>query len=573
MDFQYYPTPIALAHRAWKKFNNTAFRRVLDPSGGTGELAVAVKDLFRSRQIKIDCCEIDVKHHPTLKSKGINVVGLDFMEFNFGSVYSHIILNPPFLHGAKHLLRAWDILWNGEIVAILNAETIKNPFGHERQQLLRLISEHGTVEFIENAFNNSEAERQTTVEIALIHLTKVANVKEEIIGDLLGELKQDRGIDSAGYKEEFFPAVPNSAIENAVAVFGAAVSTMKNSVIAEAKASYYSRLLQDTANILTDGQTKQPITDGTDWVQAQIDTRYDDIRESAWKLILSSTNVASKLSNNAYSELLAQFAAISKLEFSVSNIYGFLCGLIDRQHDIQQGMLCEVFDLFSRYHSDNVHFYKGWKSNDRHRTCGRRIKSTRLIIPGNSVASYSSSISYGTRNMLQNIDRVFAYLDGKANPELGLVTLFDVHFSQLRHGSRVSSSYFDIRFYPVAGTIHFFPRNKALIERLNRFVGACRHWIPKDEKSVKQDFWTQFERAEKFDADFRKEFAKASGQTRFMRNSLANVGLAATAEHLVEANQLASDVMQAVLSNAGIDTEFQIAEASPTRKDQLCLEM
>jgi len=64
-----------------------------------------------------------------LKASGrqVAVVGHDFLEFKMGAIYSHIIMNPPFSQGAAHVLHAWHILYDGEIVALLNAETVRNP--------------------------------------------------------------------------------------------------------------------------------------------------------------------------------------------------------------------------------------------------------------------------------------------------------------------------------------------------------------------------------------------------------------------------------------------------------------
>ncbi|WP_163120537.1 DUF4942 domain-containing protein, partial [Acinetobacter pittii] len=69
------------------------------------------------------------------------------------------------------------------------------------------------------------------------------------------------------------------------------------------------------------------------------------------------------------------------LDFSASNVYSFLIGLIDARGDMLVQMACEVFDEITRYHSENRVYYEGWKSNDRHRTAGWRIKHTRFILP------------------------------------------------------------------------------------------------------------------------------------------------------------------------------------------------
>jgi len=63
-------------------------------------------------------------------------------------------------------------------------------------------------------------------------------------------------------------------------------------------------------------------------------------------------------------------------------------------------------------------------------------------------------------------------------------------------GDRLSSDYCDVRYYPGVGTIHFFPTNKAVIDRMNRLVGKERQWIPQDDAKASKAFWEQFEKAE-----------------------------------------------------------------------------
>ncbi len=77
-------------------------------------------------------------------------------------------MNPPFADGAKHVLKAWEILFDGEIVAILNAETLKNPYSKERKLLFKLIEQYGEVEYLQQIFAGVDAERQTNVEIAYL---------------------------------------------------------------------------------------------------------------------------------------------------------------------------------------------------------------------------------------------------------------------------------------------------------------------------------------------------------------------------------------------------------------------
>jgi hypothetical protein len=64
-------------------------------------------------------------------------------------------MNPPFENGDQHFLKAWDIMRNGDIVCLLNAETLKNPYSERRKTVLKIIEDNnGTIEYIQDAFAN-----------------------------------------------------------------------------------------------------------------------------------------------------------------------------------------------------------------------------------------------------------------------------------------------------------------------------------------------------------------------------------------------------------------------------------
>ncbi len=90
---QFYPTPPELAKELWSLFKNREFVRVLDPEVGEGHLAEVRPDSGWRNPIPVDGCEIDVSKHQLLREKNINVVGLDFLKFQNGHLYSHFILN------------------------------------------------------------------------------------------------------------------------------------------------------------------------------------------------------------------------------------------------------------------------------------------------------------------------------------------------------------------------------------------------------------------------------------------------------------------------------------------------
>ncbi len=563
--WQFYPTPKALAERAWALFKNRNFTRVLEPSAGDGALADARPwnddRYYRGTRPIIDCCEIDVTKHATLRGKGYNVVGLDFLQFGNASIYSTVILNPPFSNGAAHVLKAYDAIWDGEIVAILNADSVRNPFSRERQRLVDLIEQFGSYEIIEGAFAVPDADRKTDVDVALVYLKKTANVTSDIVGDLIGDLREDaeRGAGLAGdYAPEQAVALPNSFIENSVITLNAAVSAMRDSVRSEARARHYAAMLGDTMAVHCGAQGSSSADYTTDWVKSELGQRYDELKDRAWANLLRSSDVTSRLSSAAQKRLESEFDQIKKLEYTVMNVRGFLCGLVDSQCKIQEDMICDVFDLIGKYHWDNVTLAMGWKSNSKHRTLAMKVKSTRFILPGHGTESWQSGLSWDSERLLSDFDKAFAILEGVPQPEISLVSMFRNNFKALCDGKRIYGSHFSVRYWPGAGTIHFFPTRHDLIDRLNRVVGRKRAWLPPVDTMATDAFWSAYDKSEKFDKEVVKEISKH--KRSWWDNPFDNLR---NEERREAAENQILDAIGTVLERNGIRVDNLLADATP----------
>ena len=197
MDKQYYPTPLEVAKKI-AGFIKNPVKPILEPSAGTGDLAegfIKARRYFDEVSANdFHCIEIDKNRAATLKGKDFKVIWDDFETFNPITPYQTIIMNPPFHSGAKHFLKALNILSDGgEIACILNAETIRNSFSRERKDLIRQLEEQEDykVEFMKSAFEG------TDVDIALVYAKKKAasencitfdNFKKSIV-----EERQEKG--------------------------------------------------------------------------------------------------------------------------------------------------------------------------------------------------------------------------------------------------------------------------------------------------------------------------------------------------------------------------------------------
>ena len=123
----FYPTPDFLIDKMIEKVNFSKVKYILEPSAGKGDI---IKKLIKKtyHRIEVNAIEINSELQAVLRGEGYQVIDTDFLSHMGGEMYDLIIANPPFIEGEHHLLKAIDLMYNGQIVFLLNAETLKNPY-------------------------------------------------------------------------------------------------------------------------------------------------------------------------------------------------------------------------------------------------------------------------------------------------------------------------------------------------------------------------------------------------------------------------------------------------------------
>lgn len=499
IDHQFYPTPPHLVEKAWNKFTESHVTALLEPSAGKGALIDKPRGYYMNSSSTTDCIEAMGDNIAVLKQKGLRVVDTDFLSFTTSKLYSHVILNPPFANGIDHVLKAWDILVQGELVAIINASTIENPNSEKRQFLVNLIDENGDVEFLDAAFTTDDTQRKTNVRVAIVHLTKTSldaplfdiNTMGMTTDDTLSSFDEQLNEEKAHLSKQM--QIPNSTIKNGVIAFNQAAEAIRAMIQAQRNADYYKSKISGPRHVMG-GCSKKPTH-----YQSEFNSAYDDLKLNAWSNIINASDFTNKFSSKVIKDLEQELETIKHMEFTVRNIYGLLEGLLLNKGKLDNDMLLEVFDLITAYHTGNRSLYRGWKSNDKHRSRAFRMKHTRFILPTRTVAD-AGYFCYDNKRMIEDFDKVFALLDGKAAPEDPLLNVFTdkERYRDVCSGERVASSYFEVRFYVGTQSIHFFPtkKGKELVDRFNRTIGKLRGWLP-DESTVSPEFWEQYEQAEK----------------------------------------------------------------------------
>lgn len=515
---QFYETPDDIADRLVGMVEDRGQNEaVLDAAAGRGALSAAWRRASGAMSVhgrdlpSIHAVEIDASHHGQLKEHA-KVVGLDFMSFQGIWTYAVVLMNPPFAKGAAFVLRAWDGLWAGKVAAIINAETLRNPYTQDRQRLVALIEKHGRVEFVRDAFQGDGVDREADVEVALIYLKKPASSGADWVGSTIQAMERDAsdGVEESRiYRLPSELTLPRNFVENQVLAFNAAVDAMRASVRAEMVASHFaSRIGMTMAELQRKSKDATANYSGLSEAETRkvLRTRYIELKDRAWASVLRSTDMLKKMTRKVQRSAEAEFETIKQMEFSASTIYGFLLGLVQSAGEMQTQAILDLFDSIIGYSHENVEVYRAYKSNTKHRL-GMRIKHTRFIL-SRMDGSYSRQPSWETQQRLADIDRVMCMLDGVAEVENGLLATCMARWSDLYSGERVDSAHFSIRAYKGAETVHIYPKRVDLLACLNRRVGEHRKWIPEPHEQGTDAFMKAYGKTDKLSKEVLAEAAK-----------------------------------------------------------------
>ena len=504
----FYPTPSKLAGKMLSCVDWNGVFSILEPSAGKGDLADAVSAFARnyrnSRRISfnendtyIDCIERDSDLAALLRGKGLHVVHDDFLTFRSFKQYDLCIMNPPFDNGDEHLLHALSLMERGgQIVCLLNAETIRNPYTNRRKVLVQNLREHNArIEFIENAFRH--AQRPTDVEIALVYM----NIpRKENTSDILSSLRR-ASEKSAPSSEQATDLASADWLQNMIDGF-------------EFEAKLGEKLINEFAALrpfFDSGDTyEKPLlslevgTRNTGNNATKLNAYLFGLRAKYWSNLLRRPELTDKMTSAMQQDYYGKVNSLSEYDFSRYNIETVMREIA---HQLSRGVEDSILDLFERFsakHSwypecaNNIHYYNGWATNKAHKV------GMKVIIPSNGCCAESWTRekldSYRVNSLISDLERAMNYLD---RGETAFHTPIDraVRIANAADTNKADFTYFTCTFYK-KGTCHikFKPEASRIIDRLNIFAGQKKNWLPPtygkkhyadmtaEEKAVIDDF-------------------------------------------------------------------------------------
>lgn len=476
----FYPTPKRLIYKMLKKINGFP-RRILEPSAGRGDIIETLKEERRYDKNKIYAIESDPELQAMLRGKNIDVLDSDFLSYAGMDKFDLIIGNPPFSADDKHLLKAIDTLYRGQIIFLLNAETLRNPCTNTRKALVsRLSSLNAEIEYLPGEFKN--AERPTGVEIALVNII----INRKVEDDLFAGCSDAIHIKTTTVSDECKDVSTRKGIEDLVAEYNEVIRIGTEMII-----SYYRnyRKIGGYVSLCCKDKSDQyeNSNDLTGKMQEKLNDLLENARTSFWRKSLNLTEIKSRLTAKRQAEFEEQLDKNSRMDFTERNLRQFVLNFIGGYEKTMTDAVLEVFDMFTARYAftdglfdSNVHYFNGWKSNNAFKI------NKKVVIPvyggygkGPFVDEWSGKwkLNWGVENMLRDIDVVMNSLDGRRE----YVTITQALKEAFERGqsTKIESTYFILTAYK-KGTLHILFKDDDILRRFN--VAACmgKGYLPQD---------------------------------------------------------------------------------------------
>ena len=481
----FYPTSEHLLEKITAGLKWPEVKYVLEPSAGRGNICEYLKKTAESYkygydgsplEFDIDCVEIEPELRAILKDKGFRVVHDDFLTLHTYKHYDLIIMNPPFSVGARHLLKAIEIQQTsgGAIICLLNAETLRNPYSNERQDLARKLEEYeAEINYYEKAFAN--AENPTDVEVACVKVIIPEPERKTTIFESLREKKY----------EEYERKAQNSELAESDLV-SAFVAQYNREI--EWGLRLYDELL-DLSDKSLDGNCqmsillKRDIYDNNN-EKFSVNGYVRAVRRKYWDKFFREPRFIGRLTSNLLNKYRSQVNTFVDYDFSYWNIKTVQEELARNLVQGVEDCILDLFDKLSARHSwdkdmqNNIHYYNGWQTN-----CAWKI-NRRVIIPlrvftwckynDSSWWEYNPEEALGE---LSDIEKALNYLDNGETDGVHMHS-FLLGAKEKRKTRNIRLKYFTVTFYK-KGTCHLTFTNERLLKKLNIFGSQRKGWLPK----------------------------------------------------------------------------------------------
>lgn len=401
-DTEFYPTPLNVVYKMLGKVadrkKNMTF---LEPSAGSGNILEVIKN--DSRFKKIYAIESNPDLVLTLQGKGYKVISNDFLTFEPTNTFDCIIMNPPFSNGDEHLLKAWELIKNGtgDVICLLNAETIRNPYTKKRALLATIIQQHGSVEYIGRPF--ADYGRKTNVEVAMVHL-RSNKEDDKFYINFDGSLEEEPDFN------ELVASGTDLATNDKLSAYLRSWKMAQDACLeflkAKSKFEFYAKPFFGGSS-LEYVQKNFSLSEQND-IKLHYNALIDECKKRAWETIIRQLGMDKFMTSNltkSFDEFKTSQGAYELNRENIANLISFICM---NSNNIMKKAVVDLFNEFTRYDAKNTTYKEGWKTNSNYKV------NKKVILPAFVDCKWSNYYSYNSHrySAYNDIDKVMCYLCG-----------------------------------------------------------------------------------------------------------------------------------------------------------------
>lgn len=400
-DTEFYPTPPSVVWGMIRKIKNESKNlTILEPSAGMGNILECVK--MDSRFKKIYAIESNPDMVLTLQGKGYKVISNDFLTFEPTNTFDVILMNPPFSNGDEHLLKAWSIIkeGKGEIVCLLNAETIRNPYTTNRKLLANIIEKNGSVEYIGRPF--ADYGRKTNVEVAMVYLQ--SNKEEDKF-----TINFDGTIEQTPDFNVFVEGGADIATNDKIGAYLRSWKMAQDSCLeylkAKEKFEFYAKPFFGGSS-LEYVEKNINLNEQKD-IKLHYNFLIDECKSRAWETIIGQIGMDKFMTSNmrkSFDQFRTSQGAYELNRANIANLVSFICM---NSNNIMKKAVIDLFDTFTSFDKKNTTYKEGWKTNSNYKV------NKKVILPNFVNADWTYySYNYHRVSTYNDIDKVMCYLSG-----------------------------------------------------------------------------------------------------------------------------------------------------------------
>lgn len=472
----FYPTPAHVLDLMLEGENITD-KICYEPEAGKGDVvdrlwAFGAGDVLASEN------NPDLRKILTGKCK---LIGDDFLKVEAHQIshINYIFMNPPFSADEAHINHAFDIAPDGcKIVALCNAQTLKNDFSRGRKKLKGIVDNHGYFTVLENSFIDSE--RSTGVEIALIKMIKPgASYENEFSGFIMDDEPEEQGSGIMQYN---------------------VIRDLVNRYIASIK--IFDKQLEAAVemNGLTEGFFNCNVGLNISSGDKQM-TRTEfkkEMQKSAWNFIFKKLNMDKYTTKGLKKEINKFVETQENVPFTMHNVYHMLRLIVGTHAERMDKALLEVFNKVTEHYDENRFNVEGWKTNSHY------LINEKFILGYITVVTWGGNleIKYGSNDELMNdFQKALCYIMGENYDNYESLYSFFNHkkvpgnvypheYVKYEFGTWYDWGFFQVRGYK-KGSMHFKFKDRDVWAKFNQHIARLKGYplyeaTKKTEKAPKK---------------------------------------------------------------------------------------